>query len=974
MAGVFTFPLNFPFIDALAAHVLAEYGGTPERLSELRLLLPSRRACTAFREACLRRTNGAPLLLPRMQPLADAPEEMLLPERLLAEALGAEAAADIPDMAAVSPLQRQVMLTRLVFTQLNSSGALAVNMEQAALLAQALGEWLDDMAREELSPDGLDALVPEELSHHWQQSVRLLKSLALRFPAQLAEEGRQDAVERRNRLLSRLSENLIRKPPPWPVIAAGSTGSQPATARLLSAIAKLPQGTVILPGFDVEMDRESWEAVEETHPQFMLKSLLSHMEISRSQVSVLPVPEGVEPACGTERIAYLRDALLPAECSHRWREAAHGPQALAGVSRIDCGTPGEEARTVALLLREALETPGRSAAVVTHDRLLARQIAAEIRRYGISIDDSAGMPLMETPPGAFLLLLAEMAVSGAAPVPLLSVLKHPLAALGREESECRAAARALEMTLLRGVRIARGFSGMRHALAGSGGDVEAFLVDLQEGLSGWLEMFSGAPRPFDELLGEHLQSAERMAANHESPGAARLWAGEAGRALAEALAELHALAPRIGVIEPEEYPALLRQFLGPVSHRPAYGTHPRLRILSPIEARLQRADLFILAGMNEGSWPPEPEASPWMSRPMQRAFGLPVPERVAGQAAHDFFMLAAAAPHVVLTRAQKSGGSLADPSRFLLRLDALRQEKINYEERPHLHWARALHRHAPLPPLPEPVPAPPVSARPRRLSVTEMEALQRDPYGIYARHVLGLRALDALDKQPDAAEFGTMVHAALEAFARRFPGALPEDARAVLLECGRQSFAAFHDRPAVRAYWWPRFEAMADFILRLEAERRAAGVRVEAELRLELKENLPGGEFLLVGRVDRLERLPGGGFSVVDYKTGGTPAKSSIESGVSLQLALEAWMLTRLNSGTPESLEYWKLAGARGECETVATGEAARRAAEAAGERFLSLIEEYSREETPYRVQPNPALAPRYNDYTHLERQAEWES
>ena len=162
-----------------------------------------------------------------------------------------------------------------------------------------------------------------------------------------------------------------------------------------------------------------------------------------------------------------------------------------------------EALALALRMRAALEIPGRTAALVTPDRHLARRVAVELRRWDIEVDDSAGTPLDQTPPGAFLLLTARLVVGGVNPVTLLATLKHPLAAAGLERSELRRLARALETTCLRGPRLAGGFAGIQVELerarrrAGSDADRRQHVANLVT----FVRRIEHAARPFAELAG-----------------------------------------------------------------------------------------------------------------------------------------------------------------------------------------------------------------------------------------------------------------------------------------------------------------------------------------------------------------------------------------------------------------------------------------------------------------------------------------
>lgn len=963
---VFTFPASLPFIDALARHVLESGAAHPSTL----LFLPSRRAATAFRDAALRLSDGKPLLLPRIFPLGDMDES----EWFFDVPEGVETDSVPP---AISRTRRHVLLTKLVAQHLDQvSAAPKANMEEAALLALELAKLLDEVEREEISLDKLRELAPGELARHWEQTLSFMQIISKRWPQELAALKLTGPAERRSRMLRALAAHWERQPPPARIIAAGSTGSQPATAALLKVIAHLPQGEVILPALDVDMPQEAWRAVDEVHPQYQLKRLLEHLEMSRAEVDV---QGAVADEAGQARVDFLRAALLPASFTHAWGGLALPVEkALQGFHRVEAPNLYEEARTIALLLRETVEVPGKRAALVTHERTLARMVAAEMQRFGITVDDSAGRGIATLPVTVFLRLTAEMCLSRAAPVALLAVLKHPLAAAGMETPECRQAARGLETALLRGVRSSKGFAAMRQALAAqedAPADAMRLLAALEKTAGEFIAAFGKKSHSFAAMLELHLACAESLAATPEENGAARLWAGEEGAAVAEALAEIGDHARELPPIDPQNYIALLDVLLSGYTYRPAYGQHARLAILSPIEARLQHFDRVILGGLNEGSWPPAAQASPWMSRPMQQEFGLPAPERQVGMAAHDFMTLACAG-EVILSRALKSGGALTSPSRWLRRIDtmlmAARKAEFHWPPLPQQLWARELNAPEVMQLRAPPRPCPPVSARPRRFSVSDIDRWLRDPYALYAQKILGLTPLEPLDKQPGAQEFGTLLHRTIELFTKACPGELPPDAKYVWMECAGKAFRAFEDRPAVRAFWWRRIGRIADWMLAQEAQRRPLMVQLQAEVKGERVYDTPAGEITLKARIDRVEQRRTGAAVIADYKTGASPSRSKVKDALAVQLPLGA----SITGGKVEALEYWTLSGRNYAVQSVAENVSeVERAVAAAEARLRELAVAYGDREMPYLVQPLPHLfGPAFNDYEHLERAEEWEA
>ena len=668
---VYTVPPHEPFVDALAGGILSGRTvpvdpGDPLALSRLTILLPTRRACRALGLAFLRTAPGLALLLPRIRPLGDIDEDEM--------SIGDEADETLPD--AVSPLERRLLLSRLIQRLGETPGGAALTgagtVDQAARLAQALASLLDEIQIARIDPQGLATLAPEEYAAHWQQVLRFLSLITDRWPAILAERGQMDPAARRNALLARLVERWQAEPPDYPVIGAGSTGSVPATRDLLAAIARLPQGAVVLPGLDTHADDETWEAIGPTHPQYALKGLIDHIGIARDAVQSWPGEEEAGAGATHARSRLIADAMRPAETITAWRaRPPQEPEALRNFHRIDCASPQEEAGVVAIVMRRALETPGRTAALVTIDRALARRVAAELRRWEIVVDDSAGVPLGETPPGAYLRLTARLVAEDAAPVPLLAALKHPFAAGGMAPAAWRRSVRAMERAILRGPRPAPGFGGLRAALKGGDPAIDLWLARLEKGAAPFTALMAGPGAALSELLQAHVGFSEWLAATDDEEGAARLWSGEAGEQAARFVAGLaDAAAALPPVAPPTHYPALLDALIEDHVVRPPFGRHPRLQIWGPLEARLQHADCMILGGLNEGVWPPAAQGDPWMSRPMRADFGLPPPELRIGLSAHDFVQCCGAA-EVYLTRARRIEGTPTIPSRWLQRLDAL---------------------------------------------------------------------------------------------------------------------------------------------------------------------------------------------------------------------------------------------------------------------------------------------------------------
>lgn len=952
--AVYTVASGAGFLDALAAEILRRHGSDAFGLSDCLILLPNRRAQGALMQAFLRAGGGSAALLPRIRALGDVDSAEL--------DLGGPAALDLPPR--LDEPQRLLALATLIDRWAQRTGqdlAPASRLD----LARSLSDLIDSIATEGLNAEDLDRLVPDDLARHWQISLTLLSILMAEWPAFLQQIGRLDPAAHRDRLIRAQAAAWVERPPLTPVYVAGSTGTIPATADLMARVLSLPQGAVVLPGLDREMDAAAWAGLDETHPQHAMKQLLDRLGLDRATVRDWPL----EPACAAradavaDRLALLRLGLSPPDQVHRW--ADRQPPAPRALDRVDLADQRREAGYIALRMREALETPGRTAALVTPDRGLARRVRSELSRWGLDVDDSAGEPLGQTRPGRFVRLMLAAAQDGFRPVALLSLLKHPLCAPAGDREGVRRLARTLERRALRGVRPAAGLDALAKTAntALKGSDVEA-LSALIDQLGPLEALVGGAGRDLAALLDGHRAAAEALAGEPEA-----LWAGEAGEALALMFADWQAAALAQPVsLAGRDYPALFDTLMAGQTVRPHHGGHARLSIWGPIEARLQQADLMILGGLNDGVWPPFPETDPWMSRDMRARFGLPPVTRRTGQSAHDF-VEAAAAPEAVLTRARKVDRAPAVASRWLTRLAALGLEPT---PEPRLAWLTRLERPAAADPGQPPEPRPPIAARPKRLSVTQVERWMRDPYGLYAAKILRLPVLDPLEADPAGGERGEIIHQALETFYRGLNGHWPEDALDRLLVAGREAFEPWLDRPAIATFWWPRFERIAEAVVAEEGRRRALGHR---PLLLEADAELNVGGFILTARADRLDRLADGRLEILDYKTGQVPDRRRVAAGYAPQLPLEGLMAERgAFTGRPETvggLAFWKLTGGAKGLEIHPVKDQDARIAQAE-DGLRQLIARFNDPQTPYLSQPQPDFAA-FGDYDHLARLAEWQ-
>jgi ATP-dependent helicase/nuclease subunit B len=1015
---LFTVPHGRPFLRAVAEALLAGQLPSPQgrrfeplELAGISLLLPTRRDIAAVQDAFLQAANGAALLLPKIKlisHLSDAPAPLAADD---GEQRSGEGKPQI------GKLERELALARLVLQWSRAMAAShgrtsARTPAQAVRQAQDLARLMDMVEMEDVSLAGLEGLVPQDFSTHWELTLDFLKIVTEHWPPHLEELGKVSPAGWRKGLMLREAERLSRSPPAEPTIVAGVTGTVPAATALMRAVLALEQGALILPALDLTLDEESWNEIvpaHPEHPQFGLKKLLDALGAARSDVALLPGPKPSPRQ--RARARWVSEAMRPASTTERWhaflagREAQTLADALAGCTILEAASAAEEAEAIALILREAAEHPSQTAMLVTPDRALAHRVSVRLKAWALEVPDVSGRPLASTAIGVFLDLLIEAAAQHFSPVALLSLLKHPLLRVGLEQAVLENGIRTLELAAFRAPYLGRSLADIGAALEraalgtlrgahrgravrriGPDGwqaarDLGSRLAEILAPLEG---LFAAAePTPLAHLAEAHVRAAEALTAAAEAQGDA-LWQGDGGEEFARLFASLLdgdlLYAPELAAAD---YPEFYRGLLSDQT-LPAPGPrHPRLSISSPLEARLQQPDIVILGSLNEGTWPQTADPGPWFNRSMRHALGLPAPEERIGEAAHDFASLVGAGT-VYLTRAGKIDGVPTVPSRWLIRLAVLARGAglaLEPAER-WLAWADLRNRSSgSARPTSAPEPRPALHLRPRQLSVTDIERWIANPYAIFAARILGLERLPELSRLPDAALRGEIVHEALSRFAHRFPDALPANCADQLAAAAEAALVDLTGSPRVAAFWAPRLQRFAAWFGETEPARRRSISKSLAERDGALVLAAPGGPFTLRARADRID-VAAASLSITDYKTSANLDNlvRNARAGRAPQLALEAAIAAGGGfPGVPARpvavLRYISAAGGKppGLEDDVACdpGEVAQ-LAEGARAGLARLIAEFDRPETPYRAVRRPRFRYDFDEFAHLARVAEW--
>ncbi|TNF64888.1 MAG: double-strand break repair protein AddB, partial [Rhodobacteraceae bacterium] len=874
---VFALPpgVDFPraLIDGLRARCDPD---DPAALARATLIVNTRRMARRLRTIF---DAGLPALLPRIG--------------LVTDFGGPAASARVPP--AVPALRRRLDLRQLVIALIEANPGIAPRAA-AYDLADSLARLMDEIEGEGLTPDAITRLDVSQHSEHWARMLAFIGIIRRYFDG--TDPG-LDALARQRLVVEATIADWQASPPQHPVILAGSTGSRGTTRLLIEAVARLPQGAVVLPGFDTDLPDDVWERLDqallgEDHPQFRFRKLMLSLGIGPGDIA--PWTDAAPPAPQRNRAVSL--ALRPAPVTHAWRE--EGPRlpdpdaAFADVTLVEAETPRAEARAIALRLRQAAEE-GQTAALITPDRMLTRQVSALLDRWGIEADDSGGLPLNQSPPGRLLRQVAQLFSAPLTADLLLALLKHPLCHVGSHRGEHLRMTRELELHLR-----AEGLPFPDRAILARWA---ARQTDAMPGWADWvasctLEAHDRDQRDLADWTRDLGQRAEALAAGCGGGDASELWARNAGQGVRRVFDDLTAEAGHGGAMSAGDFVDLLGAILAAGEEvRDRDAPHPAIMFWGTLEAHVQGADLLILGGLNEGTWPGAPRPDPWLNRDLRDRAGLLLPDREIGLSAHDF-QQAIAAREVWLTRAIRSDDAETVPSRWINRLmnllGGLEQSgpsrAATAMRARGAHWlalAGQMDAAPPMPPAPRPSPRPPVEARPRVMSVTDISRLVRDPYAVYAKRVLRLRPLNPLLRGADPKMRGTILHDMLEAYVNGLGSGASQLTAASLLATARDWLTREVPWPTARLMWLSQMERQSQWFVEEETARRNLALPLVTEGKA--RAQIASLGFTLTARADRIDADADGNLRIYDYKAGAAPTPKQ-QKAFDKQLLLEAAM------------------------------------------------------------------------------------
>ena len=1019
MVNVFNISPRYPFLDVLARYIIETARIQNYNVADDIVLLPTRRACRRLKEIFLNLSSeDSAILIPHIMPLGDVDEDGVAFLYYEHEDINHSETKNgnysaLPE--AIDKLERNLLLAKII----KDKNEIIQDMseEQAFSLAIELSHLIDTVEMEELSFSDLANIVPDEYSIHWQKTLDFLKIITESYPTILHNTLQKlDPVERKIALINKQVDFWHTHSPRGRIFAAGSTGSLVPISYMLCAIAQMSNGFVVLPGLDKNISEDDFNflisdypATNQNHPQYGMFHLIKKLGLKPSDIPDLPLYYNYgDIITPPERETLANTIMFLPDMNANWTNITSFPDnILSDVTKLSLNTDADEAFACACILRRAVEENKR-ALLITPDRKIAKSVAGELRRWDIIIDDSAGIPASDSITGNYLLIILKMIYDNFSLYSILAVLKHKYTILGYSNHRTLdAIVERLERDVLRGTI---GLDTLDTIIAHANTITEAHIgvvIDLLKRIKHITAEYTNMMHSHEKfsiayLFKKHLELVNTFMQNDLGTidTTAILWnSSDIHQSLSTTLTDfakkvrdIEAKNSDIDKMTARTYFTFISNYLLSVSLRHTTSTHPNIEIMNSIEARLIDADIYILAGLNEGIFPAQTAEDPWMSRPMRASFKLPLPERKIGLSSHDFVEFFCK-KNIFLTHSLKSGSSHTETitSRWLKKLDAIVKLSgicwDNYGANDILDWVKNYEIPSTITPYNQPSPCPPLSTRPQELSATWVEKWYRDPYIIFAAKILGLIQLDDINPQIGKSIFGNIVHESLEEFMLN-PSLTTADELYYLMIAKSSPYAGL---PQID-FWYSQFKKIAKVIIDINACYTSANTKVYTEKKGKITIS---PNFTLTAKADRIDVDTQTGEAVIyDYKTGTVPSDNEVQTGYAPQLPIEAIIL---NAGgfsdiprttatdakvSSHALRYIALSGAKnGDVQNkVETPDDMDSLLALTLKNIREMVEKFSNPSTPYisRPNPNPKVVghsiEEYSAYNHLARIKEWQS
>jgi ATP-dependent helicase/nuclease subunit B len=883
MANIITFAGETHFVTALAQYLLSTYHcpNQPESFARVRLLLPNHRGANELKHALFQVNGNAPLLLPSMYFLG----ELCLHEWVSVE-------GRVPQKV-ISHQQRMGWMVNCVY-DLMQRGMMGVgintpSIKSAIHYAESFLSVRDDCLRANVCPSKLAYLVPTDYAEHWSETLSVFQALTAALEEQLEFHQLIEPITHQRNVVQTILHEWHHSPPSYPVIAAGSTASTPITAQLLHGIAALTHGTIVLPSVDMQMQEKTWQTISVSHPQYHLKQWLDASGLTRQNVTCISLGDATREHFIIEMMRPAENNAIGSESTEK-KLLSSDAQSCLPITLHECADDIAEVETIMLMVREALHQGVKQIVVVAEDDCFSQRLSHALDAYHIPVNRASGIHATHHPAYRMMMLVAELLFLPYSSAQLLAVLRLP--DVGKDDF-----ASWLDMKLLRGW----------HSI-----DEMARILPYCQSAEEkrWLEQLSTyvmqGKRRVSLLHAAHIAALKHIAPDIMADSTHCLF-----QLMQEGTAFFEHVSPET-IIHSSDYVGLLGQYFSstrlPIS---SLDSDAPVTIMGALETRLHSADYIIIPKLNEGTWPHVIPCEPWLNRAMRSQLGLNFAERQVSLAAHDFCQLLKA-PQVLLTRARKECDSPTNASRFFERVRLW----IKVTPPPYLYaWRSTMVASHSRPRVQAPAPNPPLESRMTRLSATQMETLQRNPFEVYASHICRFRELEPLDAPFSPKELGNVIHKVMERAAPYYDGEMLEPYLGALQQ-GFMQEASRHVPEKQAHFYLKKLERMMDAVVETEQSRAYLIDGLEAETPLSAPFNTAQGTITFTAKIDRIERRKARGVCIIDYKTGEAPKPKEVASGERCQLIIAAMVLHALSDSPTvdlphmiQGLEYWQIGG-----------------------------------------------------------------
>ena len=873
-------------------------------------------------------------------------------------------------------------LIRLVSGLLNAQPNFAPKSSLFSL-SDSLQSLMNEIVEEGVSANDLIELNVQDQSGHWRNALEFLKIIFGYLDNQNGQIAASSLKDQKDKLTKNWSNNPILDP----VYVLGSTGSRKPTLDLMAAVCNLPKGHIILPGFDFDAPQSMWshllsDRASEDHPQYRLAKVVETCGTQPKDVA-----NWTTATINTDRSSLISLSLRPAPVTDSWMR--EGPklanliQATEDITLLEATSKRQEALAIALRLRKAIDD-GITATLITPDREISRYVSSIMTRWDITPDDSAGIPLSLTPVGRFLRETATLLSDNVKTSQIFAILKHPLCHNGNNRGEHLRLTRDLELFLRKDGIVSLTPDLMKEWSEKQSSQLAAQWTDWF--LQCFVNLLEPGVQSFATWLQKHIALSDNIAngSDDTNAGEKQFWQGASGAPIRQIIDRLNETNETTLKCELRDYIGIFKGLLAQDSLRETTTTHPRVLIWGTLEARVQGADLYILSGLNEGTWPEIGDSDPWLNRQMRKDAGLRVPERKIGLSAHDYQQLICQ-KNVWITRSIRSNDAETVPSRWVNRLlnllnglpnqqgpialEHMRKRGANWLELSESvdnalndEFSKSTMR---------PAPCPPLSARPKSLAVTDIRTLIRDPYSIYAKHILRLRRLNPLNAIPDARMRGTIVHEVLENYFHEWPNLSENQRRERFAEILEANLHRSVPWPSTQVFWRNRLDNVTNWLIDGEIERRktAQPIGFEASGRLEI----PDLNFSVRAIADRIDQRSDGSLVIYDYKTGAAPTERQ-QLFFDKQLYLLALLAEQSGFKNIEPNAVYSAAFiGLGTPPKVVKMPSEKERIDTAYQKLRQLISRYQETDQGYTARRALFKSDDFSDYDHLSRYGEWD-